>query len=85
MATYLSILAWNPRGGAWRATVRGVTELDTTKQLSTAQHILDLQCCVSFKYTTKVIQLCIYLYLLFFKFFFHLSYYRILNRIPCAV
>ena len=39
MATYLSILAWNPRGGAWRATVRGVTELDTTKQLSTAQHI----------------------------------------------
>ena len=26
--------------GAWWATVHGVTELDTTEQLSTAQHVL---------------------------------------------
>ena len=38
MATYSSVLAWriSMDGGAWRATVRGVTKLDTTKQLSTA-------------------------------------------------
>ena len=37
MATHSSILAWdNPTdGGTLRATVHGVTELDTTEQLST--------------------------------------------------
>ena len=41
MATHLSILAWGiPMGrGAWQATVHGVAKSDTTKQLSTAQHI----------------------------------------------
>ena len=33
----------------------------------------------------KVIQLCIYIYPFFFRFFSHISYYRILNRVPCAV
>ena len=36
MAIHSSILAWkNPMdGGAWRATVHGVTELDTTERLA---------------------------------------------------
>ena len=40
MATHSSMLAWRiPMDrGAWWATVHGVTEWDTTKQLSTAQH-----------------------------------------------
>ena len=39
MATQSSILAWRiPMDrGAWRATVHGVTESDTTEQLSIAQ------------------------------------------------
>ena len=37
MVTHSSILVWkNPMdGGAWRATVHGVAELDTTEGLST--------------------------------------------------
>ena len=42
MATHSSILAWRiPMDrGAGQATVHGVTTSDTTKQLSTAQHII---------------------------------------------
>ena len=45
LATHSSILAWRiPMDrGAWWATVHGVTELDTTEQLST-QHVY-LGCC----------------------------------------
>ena len=40
MATHSNILAWRiPMDrGAWQAAVHGVTELDMTKLLSTAQH-----------------------------------------------
>ena len=34
---------------------------------------------------SKVIQLYVYMYLLFFKFFSRLGYYRILSRVPCAI
>ena len=34
---------------------------------------------------SKVIQLYIYMYLFFFKFFSHLGCYIILSRVPCAV
>ena len=36
-----------------------------------------------FQVYSKVIHLHIYLF--FFKFFFHLGYYRILNSVPCAI
>ena len=53
--------------------------------------IVDLQC-VNFRYT-KVIQLYIYVYIhtniyiypLFLRFFSHIGYCRILNRVPCAM
>ena len=38
-----------------------------------------------FQVYKKVIQLYIYIYLFFFKFFSHLGYDRILNRVLCAV
>ena len=44
MATHSSIFAWRiPRTGAWRATVHGVTELDTTG-ISGKQGIAFFQC-----------------------------------------
>lgn len=33
----------------------------------------------------KVIQLYICMHLFFFKFFFHIGYYRELGRVPCAI
>ena len=38
-----------------------------------------------FQVYSKVIQLCIYIYLFFFRFFFHIGYYRVLSRVPCAI
>ena len=38
-----------------------------------------------FQVCSKVIQLYMYIYLLFLKFFSHLGYYRILSRVPCAI
>ena len=33
----------------------------------------------------KVIQLCMYIFLLFFRFVSHIGHYRVLKRIPCAL
>ena len=41
-----------------------------------------LQCCVSFCCVAK---LYVYIYPLFFRFPFHLSYRRALSRVPCAI
>ena len=38
-----------------------------------------------FQVYSKVIQLYIYIHLFFFKFFFHLGYYTVLSRVPCAI
>ena len=43
--------------------------------------IIDLEHLVSD--VQKVIQLCTYLF--FFRFFSHVDYYRMLNRVPCAI
>ena len=48
MATHSSILAWRiPMDrGAWRATIPGVAESDTTEQLSTKHVGVDTPTCV---------------------------------------
>ena len=38
-----------------------------------------------FQVYNRVIQLYIYMYLIFFKFILHLGYYKLLSRIPCAM
>ena len=38
-----------------------------------------------FQVYSKVIQLYIHIYLFFFRFFSHIGYYRVLNRVPCAI
>ena len=39
----------------------------------------------SFQVYSKVIQLYVYIYPFFFRFFSHMGYYRILSRVPCAI
>ena len=43
----------------------------------------DLQFCISFR--SKVTQLYIYIYPLFFRFFSHIGHYRVLSIVPCAI
>ena len=38
-----------------------------------------------FQVYTKVNQLNIYIYPLFFRFFSHIGHYRVLSRVPCAI
>ena len=38
-----------------------------------------------FQVYSKVLQLYIYIYSFFFRFFSHIGYHRILSRIPCAI
>ena len=49
-----------------------------------AQHIVDLQYCVSFRYTAKWFS-CKYIYIFFLIFFSIIGYYNILNRVPCTI
>ena len=39
----------------------------------------------SFLLYNRVIQLCMYTHPIFFRFFFHMVYHRILDRFPCAI
>ena len=48
------------------------------------QSIVDLQCPVSFRYTAKLISYTHNISTLF-RLFSHIGYYRILNRVPCAI
>ena len=66
MATHASILAWRIHmdWGAWQATVSKDAESDTTERLSTAQHTVDLQCCLSFRcietwFSYKYVRACV--------------------------
>ena len=43
------------------------------------------ECCLSFRYTAKSFRYTYTYYLFFFKFFFHLGYYRILSSISYAI
>ena len=48
--------------------------------------VVDLQCCVSFRYTAKWFSYThIYINLFFFGVFSILGYYKILNIFPCAI
>ena len=38
-----------------------------------------------FQVYSKAIQLCVYIYPFFFRFFPHIGYYKILSRVPCAI
>ena len=85
MATHSSILAWRipwteePEGcSPW-----GHRESDATEHTHT--HTADLQCCVSFRCTTKWVSY-IYTYMhSFFRFYAHIGHYRVLNRVPHIV
>ena len=57
--------------GVWQAAVHGVAESDTTEQVSTAQHIADLQYCCSFRCSGKCFNYT-YVYSFFFRFFSHI-------------
>ena len=45
-------------------------------------YVVDLQCCVSFRYTVVS---CTYVYPFFSMFFSHIGYYRILSRVPSPI
>ena len=47
-------------------------------------NIVDLQFCISFSYIAKWL-LYIYMYPVFFSWFSHIGYYRVLSRVPCAI
>ena len=69
---------------AWKARVHWVAELDAAYCLNNYNKIVDLQCCVSFRYTAQ--DLFIYIYIIFF-FFQILFSYRLLQNteysFPC--
>ena len=49
-----------------------------------SEHSLLAMLC-EFQVYSKMLQLYIYMYLVFSKLFSHLGYYRIMSRVPCAI
>ena len=68
--------------GVWPATVHGTAkESDTTQQLNNKNSSWFIPSC-QFQVYSKVIQLYINICPLFFRFFAHIGYYRLLSRVP---
>ena len=66
----------------------GRKESDTTEPLNTYTYKLDLRYCVNFRYSAESdsdTHTHTYKYNIFFRFFTIISYYKILNGVPCAV
>ena len=71
---------------AWRATVHRVTKSWTRlKRFSTHIYAQLIDNVMLVSVHSKVVQLYIYMYSFFFKFFAHLGYYRMLSIVPCAI
>ena len=70
--------------GAWRTTVHGVKESDTTERLtlSLVSQLIDNVVLVSGVEQSDSV---IHTRVSFFKFFSHFSCYKILSRVPCAL
>ena len=85
MATHSSNLAWRI---PWTEESGGLQSMGSQRvghhwATNISTFIVDLQCCIFFKYTTKLFS---YTYAHFFsRFFSRVSHYRALNRIPCAI
>ena len=70
----------------WRATVHRVTKNQTRpKRFSTHTYAQLIDNVLLVSGVHKVVQLSIYMYSFFFKFFAHLGYYRMLSIVPCAI
>ena len=87
MATHSSILTWRI---PWTEESGGLESMESQRvglhwATNIFTFIVDLQCCIFFKYTTKLFS-CIYTNAHFFsRFFSHVGHYGAVNRIPCAI
>ena len=85
ITTYSSILAWKI---PWIEEPGGLQSKRSQRirhnWVIWAQHIVDLQYCVSFRYTAKWFSYN-YIYIFLLIFFSIKGYYNILNRVPCTI